>query len=287
MNVYLILKIIRNSILISHVTHRLHGGPREMAENEEMIISLPSGVNLPGKRHNLDKDIVVILGHGLGTNGLKKRSHNYDKWIAMAWKTLKEVNQVGIVAYTARGHGESSGWEDYAEEYQQFTWKNLAEDMICVGDSFHLSKYIVGGQSMGASTALYAAIQHPEKVSGLILIRPPTAWHVRSARRGHLEQIAQESKLRHPDEPNYNVFLGASISDLPPLDSPEYSLVTCPVLILCHEGDTAHPVETAATLARLIPHAQLYIAKNQTEALEQFPQILTQFVVRNYIGGQC
>jgi pimeloyl-ACP methyl ester carboxylesterase len=252
-----------------------------MAECEEIEISLSSGVILPSKCHNIDSSIVIVLGHGLGTNGLKSRDHNHDKWIQMCWETL--INEDGgVVAYTARGHGNSRGWERYAEEYQQFTWENLAEDMIGIGEHFHLNQFLVGGQSMGSATALYATIKYPERVKGLILIRPPTAWHVRRARRGHLEEIAYQSHERHPNEPNHNVFRGAAISDLPPIDSALYSSITCPVLILCHEGDKAHPVETATTLSHLIPHAQLFISKSQGEALREFPQILRSFV-RSFI----
>jgi flagellar biosynthesis regulator FlaF len=41
---------------------------------------------------------------------------------------------VGVIAYTARGHGDSRGWEINAQEFQQFTWENLADDMIGIGD---------------------------------------------------------------------------------------------------------------------------------------------------------
>jgi pimeloyl-ACP methyl ester carboxylesterase len=216
---------------------------------------------------------------------LKSRDHNHDKWIRLCWETLTNDQEedemgvgVGVIAYTARGHGDSRGWEINAQEFQQFTWENLADDMIGIGEYFHLNQFLVGGQSMGSATALYAAIKCPEKVKGLILIRPPTAWHVRMARRGHLEEIANQSQERHPNEPNHNVFRGAAISDLPSLDSNVYSSITCPVLILCHEGDKAHPVETATTLSRLIPHSQLFISRSQEDALREFPQILLSFL---------
>lgn len=249
-----------------------------MSGCQELDIRLPSGVTLPSKCRDLHSPLVLVLGHGLGTNGLKNRDHNHDKWIQMCWETLSNAQVVGLVAYTTRGHGASRGWERYAEEYQQFTWENLAEDMIQIGEHLHLNQFLVGGQSMGSATALYATIKYPERVKGLILIRPPTAWHVRRARRGHLEEIANQSQERFPNEPNHNVFRGAAISDLPPMDSSLYSSITCPVLILCHEGDKAHPVETATTLSHLIPHAQLFISKTQEDALREFPQLLLSFI---------
>jgi 3-oxoadipate enol-lactonase len=264
----------------------------------EVEINLPSGLVLPSKYHKIEFPLVLILGHGLGTNGLRRRSHNRDKWIQMAWKAITEKDktdelEVGVIAYTARGHGQSTGWEDSASDFFQFTWERLADDMLAIGDHFHLDKFLVGGQSMGSATALYAAIKDPERVQGLILIRPPTAWHVRHARRGHLEEIANGSQERHPNEPNHNVFRGAAISDLPPVPSSTlsdsfsvYSTITCPVLILCHEGDSAHPVETARTLARLIPHAQLIVSETQEEALERWPHLLRKFIASLSRSGE-
>jgi pimeloyl-ACP methyl ester carboxylesterase len=251
----------------------------------EVEVCLSGGLVLPSKCHKIDSPVVLVLGHGLGTNGLRRRSHNRDKWIQMAWEAIaNKTEEVGVIAYTARGHGNSRGWEDTADDFSQFTWERLADDMLAIGQHFHLNQFLVGGQSMGSATALYTALKYPEHVQGLILIRPPTAWHVRQARRGHLEEIAKQSQERHPNDPNHNVFRGAALSDLPPVPSSDsttssvYSVIRCPVLILCHEGDSAHPVETARTLARLIPHAQLIVAETQEEALEQWPQILRQFL---------
>ena len=46
-------------------------------------------------------------------------------------------------------------------------------------------------------------------------------------------------------EMNYLCLRGTAFSDLPPIDSPLYYKVRCPVLILTVEGDKAHPVKTA------------------------------------------
>ena len=41
------------------------------------------------------------------------------------------------------------------------------------------ARYVLGGVSMGAATALAAAVQQPGRVAGLILALPPTAWDSR------------------------------------------------------------------------------------------------------------
>lgn len=230
---------------------------------------------------NSKSDYTLILGHGLGTNGPKKRDHTHDKWISMIWNNLKEESNISIIAYTARGHGNSSGWEEQENEEKlitQFTWENLANDMINISNYFSITSFIAGGQSMGSATALYTAIKFSNKVSALILVRPPTAWEVRDQRRDHLIDVANQYKKKHPHDLSHNVFRGAAMSDLPPINSQLYSLITCPVLILCHDGDSAHPISTGQTLSTLLSNCQLIITQTHEEALITWPQIIKQFI---------
>jgi pimeloyl-ACP methyl ester carboxylesterase len=178
-----------------------------------------------------------------------------------------------LSTYTARGHGNSSGWEETAEsDPWQFTWRDLAQDMIAVHEyiEFNLlprgpnhidsmtmkNKVILGGSSMGAATALYACIEQPDIVAALILIRPPTAWKEREARRKYLNASALRLRERSAELSKYHFVLsGAMLSDLPmiteskpsstspgallqesPHGSDLYDKITCPVLILTIEG---------------------------------------------------
>jgi pimeloyl-ACP methyl ester carboxylesterase len=93
------------------------------------------------------------------------------------WEQLEQHAQV--VRYDARGHGNSDGSYD-PEDYR---WEEMAGDMLAIADSvastFAAGRCVLAGVSMGAATALEAATQQPDKVAGMILVLPPTAWDTR------------------------------------------------------------------------------------------------------------
>lgn len=213
----------------------------------------------------------LILAHGLGSANPQSKSHLDDEWLGLVEGSSAIQRRVRYLStYTARGHGNSSGWEETAEsDPLQFTWRNLAQDMIAVHEyiEFNLlpggpthsdsttmkNKVIFGGSSMGAATALYACIEQPDVVSALILIRPPTAWKEREARRKYLIASALRLRERSAESSKHHFVLsGAMLSDLPMIteskpsstrsdaslqESPHlYDKITCPVLILTIEG---------------------------------------------------
>ena len=100
-----------------------------------------------------------------------------------------------LVCYDARGHGNSHGWEVEAErDRDQFSWPHLGRDMARLASQYDLDSVVVGGSSMGSASALYAALQQQEAgvhIAGLLLVRPPTAWEERLARRPQLLQAAR------------------------------------------------------------------------------------------------
>jgi pimeloyl-ACP methyl ester carboxylesterase len=48
----------------------------------------------------------------------------------------------------------------------------MADDLEAVLESFHINRALVGGESMGAATALLFALRHPERVDRLMLTGP-------------------------------------------------------------------------------------------------------------------
>ena len=91
---------------------------------------------------------------------------------------------------------------------------------------------------MGAATALYAAITHSVRIRAVILVRPPTAWSTRRARRANLLSSAAKVQAAAEAGDVYHwVLRGAATADLPPEDDFEsYAKVTCPILILTVKG---------------------------------------------------
>lgn len=251
------------------------------------LISLRSNVILPVsyEHHQTSSssnhpEIPLIIGHGLGTSNPKVKSHEKDEWIKVLFPQALLANK-SYIAYTARGHGKSTGWEETAESNpEQFTWKCLAEDMVAIADYYIIPQFIACGSSMGAGTSLFSAIIHPDRVRGVILVRPPTAWTTRQERKKYI--IASANKLlkkQSPEEKFHFVLRGAAMADLPPLsDDESYSRVTCPLLILTVKGDDAHPVSTATALAQKIPQTELHIAENEEDANAMWPEVILTFL---------
>ena len=234
----------------------------------------------------------IILNHGLGARDPSNTGHGSDNWIRLIGESALESG-LAPVLYTARGHKGSSGWEAsaVAGDLEQFTWERLGGDMFSLArEHLGLDSFVVGGSSMGSATALYCVMNNPEQFfRGLILIRPPTAWETRRARKKVLQSSAKKCHQRNVEQSeekggecsvSHLVLLGTSESDLPsPTDSVDttYGRVRCPTLILAIEGDETHPLETATTLNALIAGSVLHVAKDFQEASASWPKIVREF----------
>jgi pimeloyl-ACP methyl ester carboxylesterase len=114
------------------------------------------GVTLVGEQ--VGEGIPVVLLHGLtatrryvvhGSRALERSGHR-------------------VIAYDARGHGESSP----APEPVAYGYELLADDLEAVLDELEIERAVLAGASMGAHTALRLALTRPERVAGLVLITP-------------------------------------------------------------------------------------------------------------------
>lgn len=223
----------------------------------------------------------VIFGHGLDPT---KLNHLTDEYGMLLNNACSETG-VSFVAYTTRGHGVSKGWQ--SKDISQFLWKNLSHDMNSVAHTvYDQLKYVVSGHSMGSATALFAAMQEPESVNGVILVRPPTAWATRRDRKQELLNAAMRNKEKYAETENssmYRVLEGAAHADLPPIDDVvAYSKIKCPVLILAYRGDVVHPIATTEQLKALIPQAEVHIMDDEVEAKAQWGVIMAQFLSKVY-----
>ncbi|HST68596.1 MAG TPA: alpha/beta hydrolase [Solirubrobacterales bacterium] len=74
-----------------------------------------------------------------------------------------------VVTYDARGHGESAP----APVGEGYGYPQLVADLERVVDSqVGGERFLLGGHSMGAHTAVAYALRHPERLAGLALIGP-------------------------------------------------------------------------------------------------------------------
>ena len=114
------------------------------------------GVALAGERAGAGPAVVLL--HGLTATR---------RYVLMGSRLL-ERSGYEVVAYDARGHGRSAP----AAEPSAYGYEQLARDLVAVLDGLGLERAILAGASMGAHTALRAALTAPERVIALGLITP-------------------------------------------------------------------------------------------------------------------
>lgn len=187
------------------------------------------------------------------------------------------------ITMECRGHGLSgliSG--------ERYSIAGFADDVIALADALGLERFALGGISMGAAIALHIAVKRPERVAGLMLVRP--AWVAVSApdnmaafshaadylRRyganGRAAFIASPTGqtlsekapdnlaslagfFDHPNPVLLAELLDAIANDGPGVDESEIRSLAIPTLVVGHELDLVHPMDYARTLAAMINDA--------------------------------
>jgi pimeloyl-ACP methyl ester carboxylesterase len=123
---------------------------------KEIELKGTGGVALSGDSAGDGPDVVLL--HGLsatrrnvvqGSRHLLKRGYR-------------------LVAYDARGHGVSAPPED-PEAYE---YTDLLADLERVLEELEIERPVLVGSSMGATTAMAFALEHPERVPALVQITP-------------------------------------------------------------------------------------------------------------------
>ena len=243
----------------------------------------------------------------LWSHGLTSSMATEDALEVFAWDQFPEHHR--LIRYDARGHGRSSASYS-ASDYQ---WPEMARDMFGVADHYSADRFIAGGQSMGCATSIYAALQSPDRIKGLILMCPPTAWETRAEQAAMYRKMAQVGGLlggkllarllgsrlagmlpgwlvegqpgavdaisigisAQSRKTLKSLFRGASQTDLP--EQAAVASLTMPTLILAWSDDPAHPLTTARALHDLLPNARLVVAESYAD-LEEWPGLVEQFV---------
>lgn len=248
-------------------------------------VQFPSRIiDLNAEDSNTQNRVGIIMGHGLA-----ERSHDSDDWtpLLIPGAILSSAPVSSITYYTARGHGATEGWQDSTDtDPDQFMWPRLAEDMVGIANTMGYEQCVFGGESMGSSTAFFAALQHPDRVKGIIMMRPPTAWETRAFQRDHLERKAKQfEESPSPRFPArfHKVLRATAKADYPPVTGPGseiYATFPCPVLILAVRNDPVHPESTSIILDELLPKSELYIVDDHSQAVSTWPGIIKEFLGR-------
>jgi pimeloyl-ACP methyl ester carboxylesterase len=194
-----------------------------------------------------------------------------------------------VLTYDARGHGES----DPAPPGGSYGYPELIEDLERVVDAeVGDGRFLLGGHSMGAHTAVGYALAHPERLSGLVLVGPTYTGEISAATLaywdglataleeggidGFVEYLMRESGVaeawrdgvarasRQRMELHRNLGEMASALRETPASRPFGSLVDLvrldvPTLVVAShdEADPGHPYEVAEAYAATLPNGRL------------------------------
>jgi pimeloyl-ACP methyl ester carboxylesterase len=115
-----------------------------------------NGVTLAGEEAG-DGPAVVLL-HGLTATR---------RYVVMGSRALERGGH-RVIAYDARGHGTSSP----APSPDAYGYELLAADLLAVLDERGVDRAVLAGASMGAHTAARFALDHGDRVAGLVLVTP-------------------------------------------------------------------------------------------------------------------
>jgi pimeloyl-ACP methyl ester carboxylesterase len=115
-----------------------------------------AGVTLAGEEAG--EGIPVVLLHGLTATR---------RYVVMGSRALERSGH-RVVTYDARAHGASTG----AEDPDAYDYDDLVEDLRNVMDDRGIDRAVLAGASMGAHTAVRMALDHPERVAGLVIATP-------------------------------------------------------------------------------------------------------------------
>jgi len=130
--------------------------PERPGATEPLSVFTDDGVTLSGEKSGAGPPIVLL--HGLTATR---------RYVVMGSRLL-ERSGLQVVAYDARGHGQSTP----APEPAAYGYERLARDLLAVLDQVGLDRAILAGASMGAQTIVRFALEHSERVAALGLITP-------------------------------------------------------------------------------------------------------------------
>lgn len=185
--------------------------------------------------------VPVVLLHGLTA------THRY---VVMGSKALQRAGH-DVAAYDARGHGAS----DPAPSPEAYGYGDLADDLLRVLDEAGFERAVLAGASMGAHTAVRVALEHPERVAGLVVVTPaydPETWP------GDLERWdALSDGLRSG---GVDGFVAAYGKSGPP--TPEKWKATLQTVLRQRLGAHEHP-DALADALKAVPRSRPWASRSQ------------------------
>ncbi|MEV6772353.1 alpha/beta hydrolase [Nocardia sp. NPDC051030] len=252
------------------------------------MTEVPQGqmMELPGRGRTYVVDLkgpaadspTILLLHGAATTAMLN-------W----FPSLKELNErYRVVLFDQRWHG-------HGIRSERFDLDDLADDVIAVADVLGIERPILAGYSMGGVVAQLTAHRHPERVGGLVLAATTykfqetrrerafhRGWAVLAASMSEMSFRRAElrrDKLPAVPEASWPVgrmdrwamtefrstsgwALTQAIAVLGRFDATEWlSTLKVPTAVVITTRDRALPVYRQLEMAKLIPGAEIFLAR--------------------------
>jgi pimeloyl-ACP methyl ester carboxylesterase len=229
----------------------------------------------------------IVLCHGLTASR---------RYVVQGSRALERAGH-RVVLYDARAHGES----DPAPAGQGYGYPELIGDLErVVEEEVGSGRFLLGGHSMGAHTAVGYALAHPERLSGLVVIGPTYTGEIRPESlaywdglasaletggiEGFVDYIVRESGVGerwrdsvarvgaermelHRDLGEMARALRETPASRPFGSLEELTGLDVPALVVASrdEADPGHPYEVADVYRNFLPRARL-ISENEGES---------------------
>lgn len=123
-----------------------------MAYFRPKSVALSTGVTLPYVEHGDPAGVPVLFLHGVT-----------DSWLSFAPVLPHLPPTIRAIALSQRGHGDADRPES------GYRTRDFAADVAAFQDALGLGPMFVVGHSMGATNAQRFAIDHPDRLRGLVL----------------------------------------------------------------------------------------------------------------------
>jgi pimeloyl-ACP methyl ester carboxylesterase len=126
----------------------------------EKFVSLSTGVRMEYVERGPADGVPIVFLHGVTDSW-----HSFERVLAMLPPTVRAI------AISQRGHGDSS------RPAAGYRFGDFSDDLAAFMDAMNVPAAIIVGHSMGASVAQRFVIDHPDRVSGVVLMGAFANFH--------------------------------------------------------------------------------------------------------------
>jgi pimeloyl-ACP methyl ester carboxylesterase len=216
--------------------------------------------------------IPLILLHGLAASSLQ-----IDK-LMVGWSGAP------LISLDFPGHGNSL----FPNHQKSVSFDYYGETVVALMEELSIPRAVIGGISMGSGVSQNIALRFPDKVSGLVLIRP--AWLDQLVPKNLRIVLDGADYLGMPDgiekfkqrddfiaisrtlpnaaksglgifdksqQSNLHQVLRQMVNDKPVSELSKLKEVQVPVCIIANEDDPLHPFKLAEKLSHFFPFCEL------------------------------